>query len=545
MKLIENATAEKLRGGFYTPEAIAAFILKWGINGSSNYEILEPSCGDGIFLEQLKKNNYKFKTVTAIEFDEIEANKADKINLNKKSVINIDFHLYCNETAQRFDLVVGNPPYIRYQYFDEAQQAEATKIFNRAKLKYSKLTNAWVSFVVGSSLLLKAMGKIGFVIPAELLQVSYAQQLREFLAHFYNKINIISFEKLVFPDIQQEVVLLLCEKNDSSSHLIEHLELKDASDLEKLDVNRLKSPSKQIDFRSNKWTYYFMDQEEIDFLEKIATKRNVPTIGSYANVEVGITTGANDYFTIPLTVVETYNLQEFAKPMVGRSVQVNSVIFTKGDWKLNRESKAKAHLLVFPSKKELNGNKGANSYIEFGESMGVNKGYKTGIRDDWFVVPSIKISDALFIRRNNLYPRLIINEAKAYTTDTMHRVFLKQNTDIKAFTASYYNSLSLAFSEVCGRSHGGGVLELMPSEVEKILLPYQIENAELLATIDKMMRDKESIDQILKITNEHILKKGYGFTDKEIKLADSIWRKLSARRLNRGIMAPKTDPAGS
>lgn len=27
--------------------------------------------------------------------------------------------------------------------------------------------------------------------------------------------------------------------------------------------------------------------------------------------------------------------------------------------------------------------------------------------------------------------------------------------------------------------------------------------------------------------------KGYGFTSKEIKLADGIWKKLSARRLNR------------
>jgi len=263
MKLIKNATAEKLRGGFYTPEPIASFILKWGINGSSDYEILEPSCGDGVFLEQLKENKHKFNSVTAIEFDDVEAEKAEKIKLNNKDVINTDFHLYCNETTQKFDLVVGNPPYIRYQYFQEEQQNEAIKVFNRAKLKYSKLTNAWVSFVVGSSLLLKEKGKIGFVIPAELLQVSYAQQLREFLAHFYNKINIISFEKLVFPDIQQEVVLLLCEKNGSDSHLIEHLELRDASDLEKLDVNILKSPTKRIDFKSNKWTYYFLEQEEI------------------------------------------------------------------------------------------------------------------------------------------------------------------------------------------------------------------------------------------------------------------------------------------
>jgi adenine-specific DNA-methyltransferase len=533
MKLIKNATAKKLRGGFYTPEPIAAFILKWGINGNSDYEILEPSCGDGVFLLQLKKYNHKFKEVIAIEFDDIEAEKTEKIKLENTTVINTDFHLYCNETLKKFDLVVGNPPYIRYQYFHDEQQNEAIKVFNRAKLKYSKLTNAWVSFVVGSSLLLKEKGKIGFVIPAELLQVSYAQQLRGFLAHFYNKINIISFEKLVFPDIQQEVVLLLCEKNRSDSHLIEHLELKNAADLEKLDVNILKSPTKKIDFKSNKWTYYFLEQNEIDFLEHIAKHRNVPTIGNYSNVEVGITTGANDYFTVPTPVVEAYDLNEFAKPMVGRSVQVNSVIFTEKDWKQNSQTKAKAHLLVFPSKVEINGHKGANTYINMGESMGINKGYKTGIRDDWFVIPSIKLSDALFIRRNNLYPRLILNEANAYTTDTMHRVFMKKDTDKNAFIASFYNSLSLAFSEIVGRSYGGGVLELMPSEAEKILLPYQIDNSKLLTTIDKMMRAKKSIDEILKITNKQILKDGYGFTDKEIKLADSIWKKLSSRRLNR------------
>lgn len=533
MKLIKNATAEKLRGGFYTPEPIASFILKWGINGSSDYEILEPSCGDGVFLEQLKVNNHKFKSVTAIEFDEVEAKKAEKIKLNKKHVINTDFHLYCNETTQKFDLVVGNPPYIRYQYFQEEQQNEAIKVFNRAKLKYSKLTNAWVSFVVGSSLLLKEKGKIGFVIPAELLQVSYAQQLREFLAQFYNKINIISFEKLVFPDIQQEVVLLLCEKNGSDSHLIEHLELKDASDLEKLDVNRLKSPSKKIDFKSKKWTYYFLEQNEIDFLEQITKKRIVPALGNFANVEVGITTGANNYFTVPYSTVAFYRMNEFAKPMVGRSVQVNSIVFTKKDWLKNQQSDAKANLLVFPPKEKLNGHLGVKDYLQYGESIGINKGYKTGIRDDWFVIPSIKLSDALFIRRNNLYPRLILNEANAYTTDTMHRVFMKKDTDKNAFIASFYNSLSLAFSEIVGRSYGGGVLELMPSEAEKILFPYHINNADLLAIIDKMMREKKSIDEILKITNKQILKDGYDFTDKEIKLANNIWKKLSSRRLNR------------
>jgi len=535
MKLITEASAEKLRGGFYTPEPIAEFVLRWGINGSNNFDILEPSCGDGVFLEQILTHQMEYNTITAIEFDEEESLKADQINLHNKLIINGDFHTYCNNTSQRFDLVVGNPPYIRYQFFDRLQQIEAGDIFIKAGLTYSKLTNAWVSFVVGSSLLLKDKGgRIGFVLPAEILQVSFALQLRKFIAHFYNKINIISFEKLVFPNIQQEVVLLLCEKNESNTHNIEHLELKDASELQTLDITRLKSPKKKIDFKSNKWTFYFLEQEEIDFLENIAKRRNIPLLGKFANVEVGITTGSNDFFTVPLTTIDEYDLSDYAKPMVGRSVQVNSVIFTEEDWEKNKYSKAKAHLLVFPDGKNLNRKNGAVRYIEYGESLGIHKGYKTSIRNDWFVVPSLKISDALFIRRNNLYPRLIINQAAAYTTDTMHRVFVREGTEIKALTASYYNSLSLAFTEVSGRSHGGGVLELMPNEAERILLPYHKDNASLLPQIDNLIRNKTDIEEIVKITNQIILKEHYGFTQDEITMAHCIWKKLSSRRLNRG-----------
>ena len=114
MKLITEATVEKLRGGFYTPEPIAQFILRWGINGNPRSEILEPSCGDGVFLEQLKVLKLSYKSVTAIEIDSTEASKAGKIPLKRLQIINDDFHSYCNNTLKRFDLIVGNPPYIRY-----------------------------------------------------------------------------------------------------------------------------------------------------------------------------------------------------------------------------------------------------------------------------------------------------------------------------------------------------------------------------------------------------------------------------------------------
>ncbi len=540
MQLIKDASSQKLRGAYYTPRPIADFITQWGMSGSTQMDILEPSCGDGVFLESIDLSGDGHGHVVGVEYESGEAEKARAAAPQGADVKNMDFHRFCLDTEERFDLVVGNPPFIRYQYYDEAQQKLADIIFKKAGLKRTKLTNAWVTFVVGSSLLLKENGRMGFVIPSELLMVKYAKQLRQYLAANFNKINIISFENLVFEEIQQEVVLLLCEKNGTEEHLIEHIEVRDTEGLKTLNPQRLRFPTKHIDFHTDKWTYYFLDKEELELLEKVRESK-MPAISHFADVEVGITTGSNDYFTVPQSVVNMYQLQKYARPMVGRSVQVNSLCFTTQDWQKNVESDAKANLLVFTPEAAEDPNDGVRAYLENGERQGIDKGYKTSIRDHWYVIPSIKLSDALFLRRNNLYPKFVLNEAKAYTTDTMHRVFIHGGVNKKAFVASYYNSLSFVFAEIQGRNFGGGCLELMPSEVGGIRLPYREENAALFDKIDEMLRSKKSADEILDHTDAFILQEGYGFSEKETDMLRSIWHKIMNRRLGRETPEKQTD----
>lgn len=533
MQLFENATEQKLRGGYYTPPQIAAFLLQWGMSGLSHPNILEPSCGDGVFIEQIQNLNMDFKSFLGVELDTEEANKAMSIGLHDTEIQNRDFHDFCLTTNQRFDLVIGNPPFIRYQYYEESLQSLAAKIFQKAHLRYSKLTNAWVTFIIGSTLLLKNRGKIAFVVPADILQVTYAKQLRSFLINTFNWINIISFEQLVFDDIQQEIVLLLCEKDGSNNHNIDHIDVKDVFSLQSLLDEGLHFKAKTVNKDSDKWSYYFLTKEEISFIENLSAS-NTPHIGDYASVEVGITTGANQYFTVPKSLVDFYGLDDFAKPMVGRSVQVSSLDFTTQDWLKNVDKGSRAYLLVFKSKEEIANHVGAKEYIAAGEADGINNGYKTSIRDDWFVIPSIKISDALFLRRNHMFPRLVLNSAQAYTTDTMHRVFFKPATNHKTFVASYYNSFSFAHAEIVGRNFGGGVLELMPSEVESIFLPYDEDNAAIFDEIDAMLRKGETIDTILDFTDRKILIDKYGYLLEEVKLGRNIWKKLSNRRLKKG-----------
>jgi tRNA1(Val) A37 N6-methylase TrmN6 len=134
MRLIENASSEKLRGGYYTPAPIASFLLKWGLNGKTDCDILEPSCGDGIFLEQIHKQKLPYQSITAVEIDHEEAKKAAAISLQNIEVKIMDFHQFCNTISTKYDLVIGNPPYIRYQYFDKRQQENAKNIYERANL---------------------------------------------------------------------------------------------------------------------------------------------------------------------------------------------------------------------------------------------------------------------------------------------------------------------------------------------------------------------------------------------------------------------------
>ena len=91
MKLIENATAEKLRGGFYTPEPIAEFILRWGTNGSNNFHILEPSCGDGVFLEQLKNLKSKAADFDIIAINPLKAVQYIKYELKALNILNVNY----------------------------------------------------------------------------------------------------------------------------------------------------------------------------------------------------------------------------------------------------------------------------------------------------------------------------------------------------------------------------------------------------------------------------------------------------------------------
>ncbi len=123
-----------------------------------------------------------------------------------------DFFSWWQESNRpAVDAVIGNPPFIRYQAFPEPHRSRAMSIMVELGLTPNRLTNIWVPFVAAATAILRPGGRLAMVLPAELLQVSYAAQLRSFLTDRFSRIDIVACNELFFEKAQQEVVLLLAD----------------------------------------------------------------------------------------------------------------------------------------------------------------------------------------------------------------------------------------------------------------------------------------------------------------------------------------------
>ena len=128
MKLKADSSEQKLRGAYYTPLPLAKMMVGLFKNDANISSVMEPSCGDGVFVEGLIKTEFikQLKNVTAIEIDPEEADvlKEKMKSYSSIEILNCDFFEYYqkNYKKQKYDLILGNPPYIRYQYLEELQR---------------------------------------------------------------------------------------------------------------------------------------------------------------------------------------------------------------------------------------------------------------------------------------------------------------------------------------------------------------------------------------------------------------------------------------
>lgn len=536
MNFIEFESAQKLRGGFYTDEDLAEFLTRW-VAVMRPQRILEPSCGDGVFLGALQKcAATRLKSVVACEINPEEAAKArSRIKPGCAEIHAGDFlrwFLFNARTVEAFDGVLGNPPFIRYQYLPEEQQLLAEKIFERFGLPFTKHTNAWVPFVIASLALLRPGGRLAMVVPSEIFHIPHAQSLRRFLAEQCSRILILDPEEIWFGDTLQGTVLLMAEKKydrEEKSKGVAVLKVGSrkllATDPEKIFQTANYSNGATI---VGKWMPVLLTPEERALLNQLRQNDRVKTFDDVASVDVGIVTGANKFFLVPDNVVTEYGLQRWAHPMFGRSDHVQGLIYSDGDHLANKRAGLPANFLWFQEEEIGNLPENVHRYLATGLRDKLHTRYKCSVRSPWYKVPSVHTAPIAMLKRAHHFPRMVLNRAEAYTTDTAYRIIPKAHR-AESLVFSFVNSLTCLTAEMEGRHYGGGVLELVPSEIERLLVPVvNAGKAELRDADERFRSSKDDVSFLL--GQDAIILAEIGLTKKEREVLFNAWMKLRNRR---------------
>jgi adenine-specific DNA-methyltransferase len=536
MNFIEFETAQKLRGGFYTDADIADFLARW-VGAAKPRRLLEPSCGDGAFLEALWKHcSAPGQSVFACEINAVEAAKAKARAAGRQLEMHVGdflewFLIHC-EGVDAFDGALGNPPFVRYQYLPEEQQIFAERIFKRFELPFTKHTNLWVPFVMATLALLRPGGRLGMVVPSEIFHLSHAQSLRRFLTEQCSRILILDPEQIWFCETLQGTVLLMAEKKHDPAERSHGVAVAPAMQREEL------ARDPQAVFRAaiytndsaieGKWMAVFLTGEERRLVAGLRGDKQVRAFGDLASVDVGIVTGANKFFVVPDEVVRRFGLRRWAHAMFGRSEHVKGLLYSEADHDANRRAGLPANFLWFQEEnfEEMPAN--VRQYLELGVAGKLHVRYKCRVRTPWYKVPSVYVAPVGMLKRAHNIARLVLNKAGVYTTDTAYRI-RPLRTSAESLVFGFVNSLTALTAEMEGRHYGGGVLELVPSEIERLLLPLVECDATEFAAADEKFRQRKSDETFLREQDVVVLSK-IGLTKRDQEMLYDAWARLRGRR---------------
>jgi adenine-specific DNA-methyltransferase len=519
---------KKNTGSYYTPSYLANFISKRVLShfgGRSRMSILEPSVGDGAFITELEKENNININLTALDINDIELKIASK-KWSKKtaSFIKTDFLEY--STNKHYSAVIGNPPYVKKNILTSKQIELSKEIHSNESLTEASVKNIWTTFLVKANTLLAKNGILAFVLPSELLQVKFAEEVREYLKREFERIEIFTFNDLMFECKGQDTIVLFAYKK--AEHKGEFFT--NISSKESLEQNRFVLKNNNLLVESKvKWTHHFLTSDELTFIDNL--KKELKTVNDYSNSKPGIVTAANKFFIIDNEIEEQYDLSKYTKPIIQKGLFVNgSVVFSDEDIKKLEENKRPTKLLQLNDNDKIS--KKLRNYLDIGVLEEIPDRYKCKIRNNWYVVPNISEKpDAFFFKRSHLYPKLLKNNSNAFVTDSAYKVGMRDGYDLNSFIYSFYNTLTLLLSELDGRYYGGGVLELIPSEFKKLSIPYNVINNNQFEKFTTDFENKSSIEQILIKNDFNILNTSLGINNDDLLRLTEIRNKLKKKRL--------------
>src|SRR5713226_8049639 len=510
-----TATLQKSLGAFYTGETVADRLVAWAVYDGS-VAVLDPSCGDGAFLEAANKRLVVLGSCSPQIYGvdvSADALRLAHERVEAAHIIHKDFFNLTPDSFPTFDCVVGNPPFIRYQTFNGDKDTLGHQRAKEAGVNLPRLASSWAPFVVHASRFLRRGGAPAMVMPSELGHARYARAVLRFLVENFRYLAVEMFRNKLFEDLSQSTVLLFCEGYGEPSRAFIVASSDDllASDREVAEVDIATVKAGRFRF-----TPYLIPKEARSLYEGLAADIRVQRLGEVANIGIGYVTGANDFFHLSAEECRRWEIpKRFLRPCLPNLRGLEGIEYDQRQWKERRARGDKAYLLALPQVPDDGLSASLRRYLRYGEADGLHLRYKCRIRQFWYSVPHVRIADAFLAYMSGEQPLLIVNAANLVAPNTVHVLRFTRGYEPQPYAASWRSSLTRLSCELEGHALGGGLFKMEPSEAENVLVVCP------RSALFKSLRARlcegatKSVEYFSDITDRFVLRKQLGLSQSD------------------------------
>ena len=437
----------KVRGAYYTPGSVAEALCRWTIADSDDF-LLDPACGDGRFITQHENSVGVDQNLEAV----CQASERAPHAL----VIHADFFAWAAETDYRFDCVVGNPPFIRYQRFRDEARRRALALCVKKGAEFSGLASAWAPFLVVAAGLLKRGGKAAFVVPAEIGHAPYAAPVLEYFVRNFATVHVIAIRSKLFPELSEDCWLLRAQDFGGQASGIHF------SALESF-LPTAEPPSSSLWISLAEWRETWkrrlrpllMPKDTRLLYQSASVSKYTRRFRDIASVGIGYVSGGNDFFHLSRSKAANLEIPECLLQPTVRNSRYLCGDAVSADL-VERWWVADEPMLLLHIPKELEYlPMQVQRYLDSENGERTRSGYKCRHREPWYSVPDVHFPEFFMSYFSGRQVNLVTNEARVTCTNALHYVRLKEPGWASYVCQAWKHPFSQLSCEVEGHPLGG------------------------------------------------------------------------------------------
>jgi adenine-specific DNA-methyltransferase len=499
-----DAYTRRATGSYYTSADTAQYMTDWLID-DKHLNILEPTAGDGVFIESLQVTAKFLDLKLNITAVELETKPYESL-MTRRGVkaVHSDFHLF---NCPPVDAVIGNPPFVRFRHLSKKDLGAAEKAGRAVIGRDLDISGSiWLSIILHAIQAVKVNGKIAFVIPADSVYVRYARPFWEYICNHFGNVRVVRCQERLFPEILQDVILLFADSFGMSTNSVTCEDFETFEDVirdRSTGVNVI--PIGEILSGKKPFMKVHMSISDRKWLEEIEERCQKAI--EYAKFNIGYVSGNKKYFH-----PSEKDIKEFSIPKASlKDAVVTARKLSKSGY-LTSEIDEGLEKVWLPNPKNIS--PGEAKYIRHGSKLGFDAGHKTGGRSPWYVIPGVVIPDILLTVFGEL-PRLLINDSKVPASNSILIGRFKNPFPTEEFLMLWYSSVTRLGIELSVHSLGGGVLVMVPREGDSVMMPKPVGKKVPSALLKKLNKALQANDMkaAYEIGDDYLLNAGWNQDD--------------------------------